>query len=109
MTAATISLSREDGFPRFFCCRCGSKVFDEEGVAEEFCEHVCVLFDEMGDPLMGPAASEDLLGRLEDADEADFGELAKLFESNAVLFQLREEARGGGHDGWTCFVALTLD
>jgi hypothetical protein len=46
MTAATVSLSIENGVPRFYCPFCAAPVFDDDdGVAEVLCKHVKVFVD----------------------------------------------------------------
>jgi hypothetical protein len=50
-TAATVSLSIENGVSRFYCLFCAAPVFDDDdGVAEVLCKHVKVFVDWIGEP-----------------------------------------------------------
>lgn len=109
MSATTVSLTRRYGFDTFHCFHCGVVVFGEEGPADRFCKHVLLYLDPMGDPELGPAASHDLSEKL-DAIDADVPEeLASVLDDDAIVFELVEPGRGGGHDGYVLLVAFVVD
>jgi hypothetical protein len=106
MPAVTASLSRTNGFQNFYCPLCAAPVFAEEsGVADEFCEHVKVFVDWVGEAV----AADELEHVLDDLDVTDPVALAGLFTEDTVVFELIESAGGGGHDGSTCLVAIGLE
>lgn len=109
MPATTVSLTRLNGFPQFHCFHCGAEIFGQDGPAEDFCGHVRVFVDWIGEPILGGAATGDLEAKLEEIAADVPEELAGLFDENTIVFELVEQARGGGHDGDVCLVALAVD
>lgn len=109
MPATIVSLTRLNGFPKFYCIHCAGTIFDEGGPAEEFCKHVLVVADPYGDPELGPAAADGLADKLDEIDADIPEELARLFDEDTVVFELVEPGRGGGHDGSVLLVALAID
>jgi hypothetical protein len=109
MTAATVSLSIDDGAPRFYCPFCAATVFDDDdGVAEVLCKHVKVFVDWIGEPYYPAGATDDLAAQLEELDPSDLSELSALFGDDTVIFELVEPGRGGGHDTSSCLVVLGI-
>ena len=109
MTAATVSLSIENGVPRFYCPFCAAPVFDDDdGVAEVLCKHVKVFVDWIGEPYYPADATDDLAAQLEEVDCSDPSKLSALFEDGTVIFELLEPGRGGGHDTSSCLVVLVV-
>jgi hypothetical protein len=109
LPANIVSLTRLNGFPAFHCLHCGALIFGEDGPTESFCEHVSVFVDWTGEPEIGPAAAADLTDRLDEIEVDVPEQLAALFGDGTIVFELAEQARGGGHDGSVCLVALTAD
>lgn len=109
MPAHIVSLTRLNGFRAFHCLHCGADVFGEDGPAERLCQHVAVFVDWIGEAEMGPAASEDVTEKLDEVDADVPEELASVFGNDTIVFELVEQARGGGHDGSVCLVALTAE
>jgi len=80
-----------------------------QGPAESLCKHARVFVDWIGETELGPAATEGLEDSLEEIEADVPDELAGLFDENTIIFELVESARGGGHDGAVCPVALAVD
>src|SRR4051812_31788157 len=105
MPAATVSLTRLNGFQRFYFFQCAAVIFDDDGPAESFCKYVRVFVDWIGETELGPASTEGLEDSLDEI-EADVPDaLARLFDEKTIIFELVESAHGGGHDGSVCLVA----
>ncbi|MGB3356826.1 MAG: hypothetical protein WBB00_29175 [Mycobacterium sp.] len=107
MPANTVSLTRLNGFSAFHCLYCGAVIVGEGGPGEHFCEHVSVFVDWVGESQLGPAAADGLEEKLDEIEADVLDELASLFGDDTIVFELSEQARGGGHDGSGCLVALT--
>lgn len=108
MPAAILEISKRYGFPNFYCPFCSAPVFtDGDGMADQFCQHVMVFVDWVGEPSIGPDAPPGLSKQLDDI-EYDAVELAGLFGDDTVVIELYEPGRGGGHDGTVCLVALNF-
>jgi hypothetical protein len=107
MPAFIVSLSGRNGVERFYCPFCGAPVFnDEDGMAEEFCNHVKVFVDWIQEPNFPVGATADLADKLTEIDPSDPSELSALFGDDTVIFELTEPGRGAGHDGSSCLVAI---
>lgn len=116
MPAAIAELELENGVYRLHCPTCGTVILDmESGITEDPCKHVLFyyldLVGELETPHIGQYPS-DLHSQIEeilyDGTEAAMAGLAALFPSSVLILQLREPARGGGHDGSTLLMALDL-
>ncbi len=75
-------------------------------MAEDFCSHVGVSVDWVGEANLPPHAPDHLADQLDDIDSSDPSELSRLFGEDTVIFELMEPGRGGGHDGSACLVAF---
>jgi hypothetical protein len=110
MPAVTVSLSRTDGFLDFYCFRCGAPILvADDGVADKFCQHVTVFVDWVGEATVAEGSRDELTDELDEVDPTDPTELAELFTDGTVIFELVEPARGAGHDGSTCLIAMAID
>lgn len=111
MTASIVSLSIENGVPRFYCPFCAATVFDDNGNGDDLCKHVKVLvYHSVGELYFDfPAGvTDDLADKLEELGSSDPSELSALFGDDTFIFELVEPGRGGGHDTSSRLVVLSF-
>jgi len=107
MPASFVSISLEHGVEQFYCPFCAAKVFDEEdGMAEDFCGHVKVFVDWARELIIPGAMANELADQLDEIDCGDPTELSAVFGDDAIVFELIEPGRGGGHDGGSWLVVI---
>lgn len=111
MSAQIVRLSIDYGIRRFHCAICGSAVVSpKNGLEERFCEHVVVVVDWVQNVILGAAAPDGLLDAMQAAnDEAADNTaaiIANILHDTAVVFELTEPGRGGGHDSAAIILAF---
>lgn len=100
MSASVIQISVPNGIGNFYCPACGTAIcVVDEGLAENLCEHVSFLVDWVDELTVGDAIPPALAAAIEDAYENGTEALAATLPDTAVVFELIEPGRGGGHDG----------
>ena len=124
MSASFVELSLEGGLPEFRCPVTGVPVFDtEEGFVpqREQSPYLRFFIDWVAETWVAPSAAlpqearpahEKVLELLESDIEGSLTmidlirQCADAMPSSAVIFELLDPPRGGGHDGSVCYVAF---
>ena len=118
MAAPVASIEALNGFDSLHCPACGHIIFGEDQTDDGFCPHLVFFVDWVGELSFGHGGEEGasteeqerLLTAWEGAEDADQAvrAMADALPSHAVVLELVEPARGGGHDGSYCAAAFLL-
>ena len=100
MSASIVQITLPNGIGNFYCPACGAAICGvEEGLADTLCEHVSFLVDWVDELTVGDTLPPALAAAIEDAHENGTEALAATLPDTAVVFELIEPGRGGGHGG----------
>ena len=117
MAAPVARIEALNGFDALHCPACGHMVFGEDRADDAFCPHTIFFLDWIGQVNFGGGDEDELteeqdrlLDIWENADAKGVAvrAMADLLPSRAVVLELVETARGGGHDGSYCAAAFLL-
>ena len=110
MPASRVQVEVENGFPNLHCPACGSAVYtEEEGTAEQTCEHVRFFIDWSGELSLAEPdsfAGEDqarqqrIIELVESTDSWDdfLEKVAAALPESVLILELSDPERGEGDD-----------